>query len=463
LWKGGVTEQGAKAAASHTANLTGSYEFYQAVFKQAGIIEIAEVHEAVDLVKAFEARKFPRGRRVAVMGGSGGSAIVFADAAARSGLTFSTLSEHTRNTLSKVVPDIGAVDNPVDFTAGYIAGGNASNFETAVTAVLDDADVDAVCINFATTAGTACLAGAQVLSAIVENTTKPIFVFLSTPPNETGNGLFVLEEAKIPVLGSPVRVARAIAALAMYREARERVAADSDEPELSAMPVVRPRGTLSEVDSKAVLERAGISITRDTIVRCVDDVRFEALNPPLAVKIVSPDIPHKTQVGGVKLNIYTRSDLERALAEVLDNARSLAPEARIESVMVSEMLGEGFELLAGVVNDAIFGPVVVVGAGGIYAETLRDTACRLAPFGEPTAHDMLNELRCRAVLDGGRGKPALDVDAVARALAALSRLGWHNRDTIAEIDINPLFALPGAAVAADALIVGRHAEPPLVE
>src|SRR5205085_10272116 len=160
-----------------------------------------------------------------------------------------------------------------------------------------------------------------------------------------------------------------------------------------------------------------------------------ALAPPLAVKIVSPDIPHKTEIGGVRLDVRTRSQLEQAISEVLDNARSLAPKARVDGVIVSEMVSEGFELLAGVVNDAVFGPVVVVGAGGIYTEMLRDNACRLAPFDERTAHDMLDELRCRRALDGHRGKPALDVDAVARVLAALSRLAWRNRETIAEIDV----------------------------
>ena len=458
VWKGGVTEEGARAAASHTANLTGSYDFYQALFKQAGIIEIREIHEAVDYIKAFEAQKFPAGRRVAVMGGSGGSAIVFADAAERAGLRFSSFSEDTKGKLAEVVPDIGAVHNPVDFTAGYIAGGNAANFATAVQAVLDDPNVDAVCLNFATTAGSACLAGAQVLSRLVEQTEKPIFVFLSTPPNETGNGLFVLEEAKIPVLGSPVRVARAIAALARYREARERNAFSSSEPHAASVPAIDPEGTLSEAESKAVIARIGITITRDILVQCADDVAFEQLSPPLAVKIVSPDITHKTEIGGVKLNVRTRPELEAAVSEVLDNARSLAPHARIDGIIVSEMVTEGFELLTGVVNDAVFGPVVVVGAGGIYAETLRDTACRLAPFDERTAHDMIGELKCRPILDGARGRPALDVGAVARALAALSRFAWINRETIAEIDINPLFALPAGAVAADALIVGRRVD-----
>ena len=465
VWKGGVTEQGAHAAASHTANLTGSYDFYRALFRQTGIVEVGEIHEAVDYIRAFEGRRFPAGRRVAVMGGSGGSAIVFADAGERAGLTLARFSDDTQRKLAAVVPDIGAVHNPVDFTAGYIAGGNADNFGTAVRSVLDDANVDAVCLNFATTAGAACHAGAQVLARISAQSAKPIVVFLSTPPSEAGDALPVFAGARIPVLPSPVRAARAIAMLADYREAQAREAGDasafsSDEDIGQGLrPAILQNavGALSEADSKAILQGVGIAITRDVLVRCVDDVPSNALSAPFAVKIVSADILHKTDIGGVKLGVRTRDEIAAAIDDVLASARELAPSARVDGVLVSEMVAGGFELIAGAVNDVVFGPVVVVGAGGVHAEILRDTASRLAPFDEATARDMLDELRCRAVLNGVRGAPALDVGAVARVLATLSQLAWHNRDRIAEIDINPLFALPGGAVAADALVVMTRA------
>jgi acetyltransferase len=138
---------------------------------------------------------------------------------------------------------------------------------------------------------------------------------------------------------------------------------------------------------------------------------------------------------------------------VLANARTHAPRARIEGVLVSEMVCGGFELIAGVVNDVVFGPVVVVGAGGIYAELLQDSTCRLAPFNKDTAREMLDELKCRPILAGARGRPPLDVDAAAKALAALSQFAWQSRNEVREIDVNPLFVLPRGVVAADALIV----------
>jgi acetyltransferase len=187
----------------------------------------------------------------------------------------------------------------------------------------------------------------------------------------------------------------------------------------------------------------------------MDEVPFETLTPPLVVKIASPDIPHKTEVDGVRLNIQTREELARAIDEVLLNARRGAPNARIDGVIVSEMVTGGFELLAGAVNDLVFGPVVVVGVGGIYAEVFEDTTCRLAPFDEQTAREMIDELQCRRILADARGKPRLDIDSVANTLVALSRFAWEQREDIAQIDVNPLFALPVGAVAADALIVGK--------
>ncbi|HYH41084.1 MAG TPA: acetate--CoA ligase family protein [Burkholderiales bacterium] len=459
VWKGGVTEEGAKAAATHTANLTGSYDFYQALFGQAGIVEIRELHEAADYVKAFAAKKLPSGRRVAVMGGSGGSAIVFADAAEQSGLSFATFSEETKRRLSQVVLDIGTVHNPVDFTAGYISAANADKFSAAVEAVLEDPGVDAVCINLATTSAAACAIAARVLGALVKRTSKPLAVFLATSAAEA---TAILEEAGIAVVPSPVRAARLLAMLARYREARDRCA-DLRPAHLAAavydrIPLTAFGRSLPELQAKAALECAGIAVSRDVLVRSAGDADITQLSPPLAVKIASADIPHKTEVGGVKLDIRTPGELAAAIDEVLLNARTLAPNARIDGVLVSEMLTGGFELIAGAVNDAVFGPVVIVGAGGVYAEAFDDTACRLAPFESATALEMIAELRCRSVLAGARGKPALDVNAVARALCALSHFAWENRATIAEIDINPLIALPAGAVAADALIIGIEGE-----
>ena len=464
LWKAGVTEQGARAAASHTASMTGSYDFYRALFKQTGIVEIKEIHEAVDYLKALAAGKYPTGRGVAVMGVSGGSAIVFADSGEREGVQLCELGEETRQRLAKVVPDIGAVHNPIDLTAGYFSAGNQQKLETAVKAVLDDPNVASVCVNIATTGKAGSLAAAEVLSRIAQTTQKAIVVFSSAPSTETGDALRLFAESKIPVLPSPSRAAKAIAMLARYGEARARAnsaSAKQGAHEASLRPsdlprAKTPKGSLSEADSKAVLASIGIPVTKDVLVKGLDKGVIDGMTPPFVVKIVSADIPHKTEVGGVKVGIQSHAELDAAIREVLENARRHKPDARIDGVLVSEMVRGGFELIAGVVNDIVFGPVVVVGAGGIYAELLSDSACRLAPFDEETAREMLDELRCRRILDGARGSAPLDVRAVSKALASLSQFAWQNRERVQEIDINPLFALPTGVVAADALLVFRE-------
>ena len=456
LWKGGVTEQGAKAAESHTASMTGTYDFYRALFRQTGIVEIQELHEAVDYLLAFEGRRYPTGNGVAVMGVSGGSAIVFADAGERRGLHLCELSAQTQQALAGVVPNIGAVHNPIDLTAGYFSAANQTKLETAVRATLADPGVHALCVNLATTGQAGSLAAAQVLVRVAQESAKPIVVFSSTPVAENAQALAEFAKGAVPVLRSPSRAARAVATLADYHRIRERLLAAPAAAESNlagAAPTVQAGKPLSETESKAVLAAAGIPVSRDVMVPGPGTLSMEGLRLPLVVKVVSPDIPHKTEVGGVRLGIGSQAALDEAIAEVLANARRHVPQARIEGALVSEMVRGGFELIAGVVNDEVFGPVVVVGAGGIYAEVLKDTASRIAPFDEATAIDMLGELRCRPILDGVRGAPACDVGAIASALAALSRFAWAHRDQVREVDINPLFALPDGVVAADALVV----------
>lgn len=159
------------------------------------------------------------------------------------------------------------------------------------------------------------------------------------------------------------------------------------------------------------------------------------------------------------MGIRTREELEAAIGQVLENAQTHAPNARIDGVLVSEMVYGGFELIAGIVNDEVFGPVVVVGAGGIYAEVLKDSACRIAPFDVETGREMVDELQCGKILKGVRGQPPLDVDAVADALAALSRFAWEQREYVSEVDINPMFVLADGVVAADALVVPKSMTP----
>ena len=270
-------------------------------------------------------------------------------------------------------------------------------------------------------------------------------------------GFDVIAAEKIPMQPSPRRVAYAMGRLADYYDTlrgRERIA-HPPQPSPRALPPL-PAGavTLDEHESKNVLRTFGVPVTQDMLVvpgtALPSGVKF-----PVAVKIASRDIAHKSDIGGVQLNVQDKAHLEKAIADVLDNAKRAAPQANIAGVLVSEMITDGLETIVGVVNDACFGPVVAFGLGGVLAETIRDVTYRVAPFDKLEAHAMIREIRGAKLFDGVRGQPARDIDALAELLVAVSDMAWLLRERIAEMDINPVLVRPAGkgVVAADALLV----------
>lgn len=460
LWKAGNSEEGRRAAASHTGNMTGSYDIYHVALKQSGIMEVCGFEELSELVKAFSSGRRPAGRRVALVSASGGAAAVFSDCAAPYGLSMPRPGAATMSALEKLELDIGDSINPMDCAPGFLNDAEAEKFTRAIDLILGDPSIDQLCMMLMTVLGKQALNGARALAAAAARHGKPVLVFSSVPRDTASEAFDVLDAAHIPVFTSPTNVARAAAALAEFAAYREKPpsAADVFQP---AAPWVLPtaRGALNEKDSKALLTSCGVRVSRDVMLAPEGEQSaivslVAGLSAPFAVKVVSQDIPHKSEVGGVRLNVEL-SSLQTASRDVLEAARAAAPHARIEGVMVSEMITDGFEALIGVVNDPTFGPVVAFGLGGIFAEVLKDVAYRVAPFDRDAANGMLSELRGRAIFEGLRGKPALDVEAVADTLVAISQLAWLARDRIAEIDINPLMVRPrgGGVVAVDALVV----------
>lgn len=457
VWKAGNTRQGVKAAASHTANMTGSYAIYRAAFRQCGVVEVQEMEDAIDCVQCLLAySERPAGNDVAIMGGSGGSAVVFSDAADQCGISLSVLTPATQTVLQEVLPGTASLENPIDYAAGFITNANLPRFRTAVDAVLADPAVHQLGVLFATTTGEHARNGANVLADAVQKYNKPVFTFLSVPRETTGGGMEILEKAGIPILPSPRRVAKAMQVLSVYRSARRKNRASVAAPVNSPAARRHATGTLSEHESKELLKEWSVPVTRDrflpaTPVNAADlaDVVF-----PVALKIASRDIPHKSEIGGVHLHIRDAAELVTAGGEMLARVQQAAPAAKLDGLLVSEMITDGIETIVGVVNDSVFGPVVVFGLGGIFAETLKDVTYRLAPFDLETAREMIAELRAAPMLSGVRGKPAGDVAALAQVLVAVSNLAWQLRDSLEEMDINPLLVRPAGSgvVAADALV-----------
>lgn len=453
LWKAGRREQGARAVASHTASMTGRYAIYQAALAQSGIIEAGDIEEVVDLVRAFAGGKSARGPNIGLTGGSGGAAIVFADACDELGLQIPALSPSTVAALRDHVEGVGARGNPVDYTGGWLDDPNVDRFRNVVRLLLADDAVDQLCIMFSTAQGKPARNGAEVLAAAAA-TPKPVMVFSSAPPDSIPEVLRTLRAADIPVLTTPRGLARAAAALCAFTARRAHL--DS----ATALPFgrsVRPTGkrvVLNELDSKALLARHGIAVTRDLVI-APDAALPGDLIYPLAAKVLARDLPHKSDAGGVVLNLGDERELNAAIDAMLTRVKGAAPDADIEGVLACEMVSDALEVIVGVVNDEIFGPVVALGLGGTLAEVMQDIAYRVAPFDAATAREMIDTLRGHALFDGMRGQSARDVEALAATVARVSALAWELRDSLLELDINPLFVRAAGAgvVAGDALAV----------
>ncbi len=455
--KAGNTEQGRRAAASHTANLTGRYDIYRAAFRQCGIIEVSDLHEAADFALALQAGRLPTGRNVALMGGSGGSAAVFSDTADTVGLTLAPLTEATTAALKAALPPLASIGNPADYGPGYPNAASAEGFTRACTAVLADPGIHQFGLMFASAGRSQLKLGAEQLAQFLPQASKPVLVFTAMTQELAPEGLATLREIGVPVLPSPKRVARAMGMLADYAEAVARPAATNPRARRPALPLPAlpsGRATLDEHASKGVLAAAGIPVTRDLLMPAARTTISGNVPYPVAVKIVSRDIPHKSDIGGVKLQVANAEQLAAAVSDVRANARRSDPNARIEGVLISEM-ATGVETIVGVVNDPGFGPVVGFGIGGVYVEAVKDMAYRVAPFGIEDARAMIGELRMRTLFNGQRGRPPCDIEAIAKMLVQVSELAWQLRDRLQEMDINPVFVGPKGAVAADALIILR--------
>ncbi len=454
VWKTATTEAGAKAAQSHTANMTGRADLYRAAFRQSGIVEVDDVEPIVDIAKVFAQGRLPKGRTAGVLSISGGSGIVYADRATREGLLLPKFSDATVAALAKIIPAFGSSENPADVTASFF--NDIGLLTKTLEIVLADPGIDQLSILLASVPGLPAKRAAEAIVAAAAKTDKPVHLAWSGRRAKSEEAYALLEAAQIPIISTPVRLAQAAAVLARFAEDRKRLLNRAAPAVVMPKGLVLPAGpaTLSEAESKAVLAAFGVPITREVLVPTGATVlsKVAALSPPFAVKVVSRDIAHKTEVGGVKLGLRDVKAAQQAADAVIENARTAKPKAKIDGVLVSEM-ASGLECLIGVINDPSFGPCVALGLGGVLTEVLRDVTYRVAPFDMATAHEMINDLRGAKLFDGYRGSPPANRDALAKMLMDVSCMAAALKDRIAEVDINPVFAGPETAVAADALVV----------
>jgi acetate---CoA ligase (ADP-forming) len=452
---------GARAASSHTGSLAGADRVYSGAFRQAGIIRAQNDEQLLDLVAAFTSGALPAGGGVGLVTQSGGAGVLMADRCEELGLSVPELTAATREALRQVVPAFGAVRNPVDITAQFIA--DPQLLVRSLSLVLDDPRVDAA-IFYLGLMERAATRIADDLRKVAAGSRKPLIVAWAGAPEA---GLARLREGGICVLPSATRAVDAVHGLVTYSAFRRRresergaqrdtVTTRVPETVLEAAHAAG-RTVLTFAEAFRLLARYGISSPRAQLARSADEAAriVRELDAPAALKIESPAIPHKTEAGALRLGIADGEQARRAFDEIVASARRHAPRAEIDGVLVQAMAPRGVEMVLGLHLDPQFGPVVMVGLGGVFVEVLEDVAFGLAPLTRAEAEEMLRGLRGARLLEGVRGRPRADSAALVEAMVALSHLGAEARGKIRELDINPLIVLDEGrgVLAVDVLVL----------
>ena len=454
LIKIGRSDLGARAAGSHTAALTGVDAVYDAAFAQYGVIRVQDYDDLLQVSNLLARCPRPPRRGVAVVSHSGGISSLTADMFGQAGLDLPPLSDHARDGINGILKGFGWAANPSDVT-GFA---NSDDFPAIMSFMVDDENVGTLVV---ASAG----ADAQAAQVIAQRdaSDKPV-AFLWTGTRAAASGLPLLRQAGIPVFYVPDKLAAGVRYLNDYHDWREQRLARgfADTPALTdaqslAAAKLAGAGALSEYDSKALLAAFGVPVTQDEPAGDADAAVAAAnrIGYPAAMKVDSADILHKTEADAIRLNLGDAAAVRAAFDEITANARRYAPEARIDGVTVQEIVSGGVETIVGISHDAQLGPVLLFGIGGVMVEVYNDVALRLCPITRDDALDLIGEVKGARLLQGFRGAPAGDADALADVLVRVSQMAAQLEGSLAELDINPLIVLPaGRGVkAVDALAV----------
>jgi acetyltransferase len=456
LIKIGRSPAGAKAATSHTAALTGSDAVHDAVFRQYGVIRVEDYDELLETAQLL-AYSLPLTKEgVAIVSHSGGISSLTADKCGQMGLQLPELTASARQGLNDILKGFGWAANPADVTV-YA---NSEVFPQILRLMVEGPEVGMLAI---ASAG----ADSQARQVIeLRDSTEKAVAFLWTGSLTATDGLNKLKEAKIPVFLSPDRLARGLRNLCNYHRWRQRCLAAPQAPMRPMSPAQREalrqlsalgRRALTEHEAKQLLAHWDVPGVQEERTTSLDAAVAAAqrIGYPVVLKVESPDIPHKTEAGVVRLGVHDETELRQAYAEIMRNANRHTPKAEVLGVLVQEMVQGGIEVIVGLSQDPLFGRVLLFGMGGIFVELYQDTALRACPITESDAREMLHEVKGARLLQGFRGHPAADVEALIQLLVHVSELGVQCAQEIREMDLNPLLVLPsGRGVkAADALIV----------
>ena len=456
--KSGSTAAGARAVSSHTGSLAGAEQAYDAAFRQSGVLRAVTLERLYDYAMAFASLPLPKGRNLALITNAGGPGILATDAAERVGLKLASLDKETVARLRTKLPPASNFYNPVD----VLGDAPPERLEFAADTLLTDPNVHCMVALMAPQAMTEIELTAQAIVRVASHSPLPIVGCLMGG-QEMSKGWEVLNDAGVPVYGFPERSVAALAAMASYREWREKpedviaVIEVDRERVRELFKSVRADGRLylGEMEAREAATAYGFQVPRGGLARSPEDAANLAaqLGFPVVMKIASPDIVHKSDIGGVRVGITDRDQVIDTYELMTMRAQRYMPDADIWGVSVQEMISQGREVILGMSRDPQFGPLIMFGLGGIYVEVLKDVVFRVAPFGEQEARAMVQEIRGYALLAGVRGDRPADTDAIVESLLRLSQLVTDFPE-IVEMDINPLKVgeVGAGAVAIDARI-----------
>jgi acetyltransferase len=434
--KAGMGAGGAKAVASHTGALAGSAEAYDAAFQHSGVLRASGIEELFDWARALAWQPLPQGKRVAVLTNAGGPAVLAVDTIEAVGLEVATLTEETRAYLRPRLPAVASVANPID----VLAGSGPGTYAVALDALLSDPTVDSVLVIAVPNDWFLPASLAEVVCEVAAVHHKPVLVSIMGLAS-VDEALSILHRRRLPNFAFPERAPSALAA--MY--ARRQWLDTPPEPYVALEDVDQDaaRVALGQGDLAGALAAYGVKLPPSAAAASADEAAGLAddIGYPVALKLLSPDITHKSDVGGVKLDLADGETVRAAFERIVSGARAAHPDATIEGVLVQKMLSGGNEVIVGVRRDPQFGPLALVGRGGVDVELLRDVAMGVAPLTRSRAERMLDSTRTGVRLKGWRGTPPADRAAVLEAMLRLSQLACDFPE-ISELEINPLYVLP---------------------
>ncbi len=441
--KSGFSDAGAKAAASHTGALAGSDALYDAIFIMSGILRCVSVNQLFDYAQAFAANKYPTGDKIAIITNAGGPGIIATDMSEQSGLKLAQFSEETINEFKKHLPVTANFHNPVD----VIGDAAKDRYENTLTTVLADRGVDAVLIILTPQSMTDAIGTAEAIVNIARNSIKPIVCsFMGVV--DVSDGVKLLQKHKIPVYQFPESAARSLGALRqgmkwLFRKILPQFRLEYDT--VRAKKIIdrylkEGRLVLGELDGNEILRCYGfntlpMALSKNKIEACkiADEIGY-----PVVMKIVSPDILHKTDAGGVVVGLEDSKGVEEAFETIMEKAKAYNSDAQIEGVLIQKLAPKGKEVILGLSKDPVFGHAVMFGLGGIFVEVYKDVVFRLSPMGRNVARRMIKSIKGYPIFKGMRGEKPSDIETVEKHIVSLKAMADHH-PMIKELDINPLF------------------------